>query len=273
MPYKQVDVTGINRHESSDDRVVVTTFTAAGFNHGRLERREVIVCLDAQRALGKESERMLSFICPQRLYGLLPLDTRLAPFDRDTLAMLFGIEPLIIPRHGYEALPVDVWCMPINGGSELIDSTDPLTLKRTGIWRHPLRNKRIARLLTGLEYRDDAEVLSIVRHTEIHAALSKARSVALLVENDEHRLNMADAVRRTQRRYASSIASGTEVQAVTIPESSLIDWSLIDVVIRADGGTGRPAFAELTAPLARPCGSSQRMLYYRRQRSKPPGTP
>jgi hypothetical protein len=165
------------------------------------------------------------------------------------------------------------------GGPSLPPGLEALDVKRRGVWRHPLRNRRVARLGRLLRAGDDERL----RHQfpAVAQALdgTAAAGAYILVENLEHGLALArglpgwpliagpspttngfsaadveillagETARRQRPPFAIVTAAGMQTLVKPAP----------GVVIRADGGVGLPALGavDLLMPATHP---GRRML-------------
>ena len=114
--------------------------------------------------------------------------TVMSPNERRSLRQQFGCEVISQRRVSFERI----------GGGPQIRGKSPLQIKRDGIWQHPVRNRRIARLARALD----------------HEAL-------ILVENDEHRRQLTPLL--------------CDDVIVTFQEAPPLEMA---TVIRCDAGVG-----------------------------------
>ena len=117
-------------------------------------------------------------------------DRQMAPRDTDHIRSYFGFEELHIPAHGHHPLPVDVVFDRIVGGAAIPSGADPVTIHRSGIWRNPVRNRRIARLAQAL-HGNDQQALQRFQRVSQAIGRREVRRVAVLVANVEHGLQIA----------------------------------------------------------------------------------
>ena len=99
------------------------------------------ICLDAREALGRDACLAIGHADRARLFGFLGRDERLAPYDRDRVWAVFGLDALDVPRHGHVARPVEVRFARMTGGP-VPPGPDVVALKRDGIWANPVRNRQ-----------------------------------------------------------------------------------------------------------------------------------
>lgn len=207
-----------------------------------------------------------------RLYGIMPAGRELPPHTRSLVTALFGTEEVAVPRHGHLARRIDVAFVRVEGGPRVRDD-DPVHLMRSGVWQHPVRNRRLARLAglvaTGqfTEVREELPQLAGVQ------ARRHGGRVVLLAANVEHALALAG--------YQSDapVACGNDVcradlkpeQKVMLKRSGCADAELviatpaglptvgpIGVLVRADAGRGLPPIPD--DHLVVPHGTKSRLL-------------
>ena len=94
-----------------------------------------------------------------RMFGLMSLSVSLPPRTRSLLESLYGTDEMTVRRHGHRRREADVVFLPIEGGGNLAQPTrNAHELKRDGIWRNPVRNRRLARLIRQLAEGDTGTV-------------------------------------------------------------------------------------------------------------------
>lgn len=237
--------------------LVVTTYTGLADHGVALHRRDILVCLDALEALGRVACRAIGCADRARLFGLIRSGEPLAPYDQDRLRARFGFDVIEIPRHGHVARPVEVFTARIVGGAPT-DCADTISLKRRGVWTHPIRNRRIARLAAALTG-SGGEL--IAEHPAIAARLGDTiPRLVVLVEGIEH----ATALARTLPGWP--IVPGSDLETGALPKAMArlvdasrwvgrecparaiatlaglgeVDLEHVDLVLRADGGLKVP---------------------------------
>jgi hypothetical protein len=242
-------------------RVVVTTFLGLGEPAVEIEKKDFLITPDAAEALEANARFAIPHAERARLYGFLEFGRHLAPYDRDFVAALFGVDEIVIPRHGYIGRPVDVVVVKCAGGQRLAADLETLSIKRQALWRHGLRNRRLAALARALA---DGDHQRLDAESPVVAARLAGRSgplkVALLVENVEQALAVAErlpgwpivagfhvatvglpgrlAALLAQRRWSGP---GTPARAiVTLAGLAGAALERIDFLVRADGGQHVP---------------------------------
>jgi hypothetical protein len=250
-------------------RVVVATPGALGM--ADIGRRDLVFAEDAVQATrGLHGERIVD-ARRARLFGFLEVAAQPSPFEADLIASLFGFGSLTIPRHGHVERGVEVAWARIEGGPRLSPELDVLGLKRYGLWRHVLRNRRIARLAEAV-VKDDQRPAGLSPTLAAAVGCLTARDVIIVVENVEHALALAqylpnwrvrvaqdgltveglppEQIKRLQQRrsWAQCAQPSGTIVTVSALEPELV--ASADILIRADGGLGKlalPANA-LTVP-------------------------
>lgn len=236
--------------------LVVTTYMGLSDHGVDIHRRDILICLNARDALGRDAGFAIGYADRARLFGLAGLDEHLAPFDLDRLHSLFGFDSIEIPRHGHITRPVEVFTGRIVG-TPPTGCTDVVGLKRRGLWNYPIRNRRVARLAACSTGGSDF----VAEFPAIAARLrDRVPTVVVLVEGIEHAVALAgslpgwpilagaeldaDALPRPVARVLDGrqwTVRAEPVRAIaTLDGIAQLDLDSVDLVIRADGGVGVP---------------------------------
>ena len=242
-------------------RVVVTTFAGLGEPAVEIEKLDILIIPDAAEALEANARLAIRHAERARLYGFLEIGRHLAPYDKDWVTALFGLEEVVISRHGFIRRPVEVVAVKGAGGQGVAANLDSVALKRKGLWRHGLRNRRIAALARAVADADHARL-----RAECPAVAARLASrggtlkVAVLVENIEHALAIAGRLRDWPIKTGPHVATvglpgrlaallekrrsdgaGTPARAiVTLAGLEASGLAKLDVLVRADGGQHVP---------------------------------
>ena len=136
--------------------MVVATFLGLGEPAVEIEKKDFLIVPDAAEALEANARLAIPHAERARLYGFLEIGRHLAPYDEDWVAAVFGVEEVVIPRHGFIRRPVEVVAVKGAGGQGVAANLDSVALKRKGLWRHGLRNRRIAALARAVADADHA---------------------------------------------------------------------------------------------------------------------
>ena len=133
----------------------------------------------------------------------------------------------------------------IHGGPPLGSDIDILTVKRMGLWRHPVRNRQIAKLArSGIDDSDSCRPpnrIVLVENVEQALALSRFLPTWSIVAGDSFHtagLSPLDQNSLNKNRVPEGVTDRVIVTAQGMPKIKL---SGVDTIIRADGGTGLPA--------------------------------
>lgn len=256
-------------------RITVATYGSLGAGPIAIERRTILIATDPADLFsspGIAAVEGLRDAARARVYGLLPEDVQLAPHLRSLVTALFGMAEAHVPKHGHSRRPVDVAFTRIVGGGRVPDQRDDLSLKRSALWKHPLRNRRVARLFADLVL---GEIDRLVEQFPDLAELDRGRlrgRAVLLVENVEHGLELARLLpgvplvadadsawqedlspeRRTFLKAVRPKGRPTK-DSIIVTGAALAKAGRFDVLVRADGGTGLPPIPRehLVAPYGR----------------------
>jgi hypothetical protein len=237
--------------------------TPGGLAHDAVEfnKREFVIVPRATDALHYWSRVALTTVSPRfRLFGLLADSQKLAPYERDQVRATFGFDEVSIPRHGFVPRPVRFVFSPVNGGPRLPFDAGLLDLKRIGIWRHPVRNRRVAQVADAISGASDdrlwqyclPEAAPIIEGEPLH-------EVVVLVENIEHALALAErlpdwplvtgeevvqvGLSSHQRRLLAdrqAQPNGAGQRITTAAGLLTMDLSDVDAIVWAGAGPGLP---------------------------------
>jgi hypothetical protein len=183
-------VTGQN-NPAEVGRVAVATYWATAHPPIRAEWRHIQVALDAVEAVGRRARWCFSYGWRARWYGLLDAAALASPLEQDLIREFFGFEEVYVPRHGYRETPVHVVFCPVRGGPPLPQELDGVGLKRQAVWRHPVRNRRVAALAVALRDSDHGRLRNDFSPVADVRAGQAPACVFVLVENVEHGLALS----------------------------------------------------------------------------------
>jgi len=245
------------------DRVVIGTAYGMADHAVELNKRNIVIFPKAQDALHERAQTALMTADPMfRLFGFVPTDCTLSPYEQDWLLASFGFAEVTVPRHGFvERLVRTVWS-PVDGGPRLSHDANVLALKRQGIWQHPVRNRRIARVALEFARRDLAWLRQRVPEAAPAGSASAPCRVMILVEGVDHALVLAsllpdwpvivgedvieDGLGHDQRRLlaerrALPNATGPVIATTAgLARSGVLDLSTFDVLVWAGAGAHLP---------------------------------
>jgi hypothetical protein len=259
-------------------RVTVATPAYARAGAIGIERRTVYVAADpadlfsATQTAGVDSLRAA---WRARLYGLLPLQTELPPHTRSLMTSLFGPDEVVIPRHGHVERAVEVVFVTVEGGPRVRDA-DPVALRRGGVWQHPVRNRRLAKLARLLAAGDIEAVRAAFSHLSgVALGAPPGRRVVILADGVEHALALAGHVPdapvvcgsdpwtagltagQAERLDSGAGVSGT-ARLLIATQAGLSSACSFEILVRADAGRGLPPLPD--DQLVAPHGSASSLL-------------
>jgi hypothetical protein len=260
-----------------EKRVAVATYAGLAYNPVHPARQDVVLALDAAEATGLHPRWCLRHLERARLYGLQPANRPLSPYEEDLVRALFGFQELLVPRHGHVGRPVEVLWTEGQGRRLGAEPANDLDLKRHAVWRQDARNRQVARVARALAGGDPEQLKALLPSLPGARRTAGPSRVLVLVEGVEHALALmtklpgwpvvtsgladldglqpdqrADLEARRPTWAADPISRG--IVTDTGLQSVNIHWSGVDVLVRADGGTGSlslPA-AALTVPAVDP---------------------
>jgi len=125
----------------------------------QIEQREIYISLEPDELFNPGKLRAICDVemaWDARLFGFLPFSKRPTPRTRLEMLGLFGWEECRVYRHGQIPRAVDACFVPITGGPPLDAGGRTFALKKQGIWQHPVRNRRIAKLARAIVAKDFA---------------------------------------------------------------------------------------------------------------------
>jgi hypothetical protein len=252
------------RRQSNQYRqIALCTFALVANGDVRAEARDIYLTVNPTElftgymAFGLEG---LNCVPRARFYGLLSDKVRIAPAQRPLLMALFGLEAVHIPRHGHQPLRADVIFTRIDGGHRPPNHKDVLLIKRLGLWEHPVRNRRIARLFELLVRADRRALRRQFPEVAEHIPGKPKRRIGVLVENVEHGLTLrarlpgvplitgkvwTAGMAAEEAEYFAARAGRDRVREhAIVTHQGLAHAGRFDILIRGDGGTGLPPLPE-----------------------------
>ena len=144
---QQLDVTVVEAAHRPDrvGRVVVSTWYGLGHSEIESWRRTFLLVPHAVDAISSRAQDVL--LQPDsafRLFGFLSTDQRLSARERDLLACVFGLDELVIPKHGCVARPVGVAWRRFRHRTVRDTNRSLAERKATHLWGNHQRNRLIA---------------------------------------------------------------------------------------------------------------------------------
>lgn len=185
----------VTRRYCSDHprRVVIGTYTAMAHPQIECNKRDVFIAANAVHALGENAQRcLLQADAGFRLFGFLPNNRQLSPWEQDWLMATFSPETITIPAHGYEEITPGVVWVPFRWNGKDAQTYSTLTAKRELVWQHHVRNRWIAKLAKNLVTSDAVTFTSEDNNVVIAPPDDHSRRVIVLVDGVEHALAIAD---------------------------------------------------------------------------------
>jgi hypothetical protein len=245
-------------------RIVISSFTDLAHPDIEFEKFDLVIVPDAREALTRQGQLALATVDAKfRLFGLLPIDCKLSPSDEDWIAATFGLGELVIPKHGHEQRAMMVAFAKIAGGPQLPVTLDDRTLARKGIWRSPVRNRRIARVAVALQKQDYRWLTEQAPEVARGLEHGSGQRIAVLVDTIEHALALAPALPewpiitaadvyqhgldRAQRRLLAERRptwSTGRFGIVTAEALATLESGILDVILWAGGGRHLPPIPE-----------------------------
>lgn len=222
-----------------------------------LERRSMLIVTDPVNFFTDFGADALRHAWQARVFGLLRERVEMPPHIRGLMISLFGVREVVIPRHGYARRPVTAVFEKIAGGRSVPIHSKQLQVKQLGIWKHELRNRRIAQIFKAIADCDRQQIIDKFPDLADIPALKEAGRVVLVVENIEQALAMAKRLPNTpvltdstrlwdegltaeQRRLLEvgrAEANSSPVLIVTV--AAVASAGEFDVLVRADAGVGK----------------------------------
>ena len=174
-------------------RVVIGTHYGLADHEVELNKRDIVIFPRAQDALQEHAQTALMTADPKfRVFGFLPTDCKLSPYQQDWIRATFGFAEVTIPRHGFVTRPVRTVWSAVEGGPRQQPGTSLLKLNRQCVWYHPVRNRRIAQLAAKISQRDTNWLRQRMPEVSVAASATATCRVLVLAEAVEHALNLAD---------------------------------------------------------------------------------
>ena len=234
--------------------------TPYGLAHCDHQRLDVVVFADALAALGARAPFVLGHLYRARVFGALDVRATPSPRDAIDLAGLFGPYEAVVPCPGGRERPVAVVTTRLGGGPHLSPRLDGVTLKRKGLWDHDVRNRRLARLASGLSRGSLRSITGVCPALATFPGIRTRRRVVVVAANVEHAAaltrhlpgwpvalgpaaSLAGMPARDVDRLNAGVAALSDRPARLIATAAALpslDLGSFDAAVRADGGRGLP---------------------------------
>jgi hypothetical protein len=239
-------------------QVVVTTPMYLADLPVEPEWLDCIIVVDASTATSRLAMLALSHAWRARMYGLIDVAARPAPFDQDHLRVLFGFHEITIPAHGCQERPVQILRYPIRGGMTLPVQLGGIQLQRRGLWHNAVRNRKLVRIANAFAQGDQDKLVQMLGKPV--GTPANPASVVLLVQTVEHALELARQLPSWRVAAGSSVNEegltaeqiarlhpapnpfrvGPLRAIVTAAVLEQMPLDNVDVLVRADGGISLP---------------------------------
>lgn len=240
-------------------RVVVATPAALGRGPAAIEHRQLYLALDPDElfSAGQHQYAMqgVRHLRRARLFGFLPVWKTLPPLRRDLIRALFGADEHVIPSHGCTRRTVRVVFEKNFGGPRVDADGGVFPIVRDAIHTGGLRNRLVCRLTRALIARNKAK-LTTEYPTIASLVAGGPRRIVVYVDNADHGLKLAhrlqlplvvdvladrDSLTSEDLRILDlgAVSWGDSRQPVVVTTEGLRHLGRFDVLVRADGGTGR----------------------------------
>lgn len=242
------EVSVSNRTAPDSARIVVGTAAGLAGYGVALEHRHFLLDADCLSNLSDLGKSPLRHAWRARKLGFLRSGTQLSPSEEDLLRAHFGFQELHLSGDGKRQRGVVVQWREVNGGKRLASDYGTLVdLKRTAYWRNEMVGRIVAKFAnTAKESRagldSSAKVVVVVDNVEqtAHVAARLPTWPIFVAAHalGEGRANLPAAIaNRCQRAQPATCAIATMAAVKDLA------WPSVDVIIRADGGTGVLPFA------------------------------
>jgi len=258
IPAGQVGVYTGNATADGHKRIVIGTYRQLGQGSVALHDRQLMLLPNPCEMLANDDGRQVfAKSRSARCFGFLPTAAKVTLYHCDLLRALFGDRRLTIPTHGKTHRHVNVYFTQTFGGQKLPKDLNQCELKRRGISECSVRNRRIA-ALAQLVARKDTHGIAIKFPDIVSGVqrLAKAR-IGILTENVDHALELGsklpdwpilagdsmalDGLTPVDiQRLEQGSALGRRSPRLIVTMAGLARAGRLDIVIRADGGTGLP---------------------------------
>jgi hypothetical protein len=253
-------------------QVVIGTYTEMSSDDIMFNKRHIVLAWDALHAIRQYADLPLSTIDSRfRLFGLLPENQQLSPYEQDCLMAIFGPAKLVMPQIGWQRQPVAVaW---LTQHAPLIaQSAQGAKLLKKGYWCHPTRNRRIAQAARAITTHNSSTLAQLVPAAVEYFHQYAPQRVAVVTDTLEHAITIAGKLLGWQLlmgpdantagftadqlnllRDRTSRWHDQEHVILTTAALDQIDVAHLDVMIWAGGGSSCPlAQTRLLCPVDRP---------------------
>lgn len=249
--------------------VHVTTFGGLGTDACEAEQRDVVLVTDALSLLPKRNRQALVWASRARVYGLLSASETLGPRDRQALRCVLGPHAIEVGAGSTSSHRPLVYWVRIDGGRHAARQGAPRPAHAPALWTDRRRGRIIARLAVAVAERDTdvlrrypclIDLLPTFRPPKVLALADDLRQATMLAKElptwpvamgaDAHLgcLSEAEQTLLVARRVVEPQVWTNMI--CTRAALSQINLDRIDVVVRADGGTGIPYELSCLPPMS-----------------------
>ena len=249
-------------HHGRSDRAVragplaLATYSILGSGGIDLRDCQLLILLDPLEMLSsKWNKDILRMAGHARLFGFVACRDEFNLLENDRLLGLFGSGAIEVPRHGRIMRPRQVLTMRVEGGPQFAKDLSLIDLLQRSVWRHPVRNRRLVRLVQGLANGDRQAVGALLGENDDLPDQGKIVVLASSLDHAAHlarllpgwRLDLGQPLDRTGLSAAKLAIVSSHSQRrprddrrliVTPGGLDRVQW--LDVLVRADTGIGVP---------------------------------
>ena len=136
-------------------RVIVALPGHLGAGPIQIEQREIAICTSPATPAYRVRQRRNQAVLGGQALRAAPTRRGVAPYDRDMVWSVFGMDEVTVLEHGLRTEPITVIFSHVSGGPRLNSKLSLLEVKRQGIWINPVRNRRVAHLARALAENDE----------------------------------------------------------------------------------------------------------------------
>ena len=238
-------------------RVAISTYAYANNSKTGVTKRDIVLAMSpADLVMTENGIACVNKMWIARLYGFMTERSDPEPYVDDWITALFGPNEVAIPARGRHYRQISVVFSPLKGGARPPRTVGTLQLKKAGIWKHRVRNRRVAAVARALA-EGELDDLDACFAEAFEPWQPLASRIAVLVENVAHALELSKrlpnwiivtgpdvcvsgltpAERDKLKRRADSWQRD---RRLIVTHSALERVRQLDVLVRADGGTGLP---------------------------------
>ncbi|HEX4144793.1 MAG TPA: hypothetical protein VHY91_14915 [Pirellulales bacterium] len=253
--FSQVQLRINNWEPYRTSRIVVSLYNKMGSGTVALEERDIFIATQADEVISEIGDMIYPRLERARLFGFLPWNAQIAPVDERELAAWFGLGRVVIPEHGCRIRDVEYAFLDNRFRESAEPSADHFELRRKHVWQGKVRNGRILEVARAIEQGDRGFLESNLPAVVPLLPTDRSPGVLITAHAEEHAENLLrnlpdwggdadleagfcpheqNSLSRPGRRFVS----GRSVVDPSKITRQLLEG--VDVLVRADGGTGLP---------------------------------